>query len=186
AGKDYKGTLQAIGDLLLPDEYPLSFIDTNMTLGVTPYSCKFKTLTISIANNLVPDAGKGFGSRFPCRVPVGARNVNISGGLFFEDSSQYESFWGDSLGISANVPVEETLTLTLDSGAYGSMNLVLPKFYFSQLTTPVAGRTEITQGFSAIGLVDTVTLADEVTEVDTDILATILNGAGDLDEDIVS
>ena len=185
-GKDSKGALQAIGDLLLPAEYPLSFIDTSMVLGVTPYSCKFKTLTIKIANNLAPDAGKGFGTRFPCRLPVGARNVNISGGLFFEDSSQYESFWGDSAGISVNVPVEETLTLTLDSGAFGSMNLVLPRFYFSQLTTPVAGRTEITQGFSAIGLVDTVTMADDVTEVDTDILATVLNGADDLDEDIVS
>jgi len=185
-GRDYKGVLKEIGDLLLPEEYPLSFIDTNMVIGeASAYSCKFKSLTISIANNLAPDAGKGFGSRFPCRIPIGQRNVAISGSLFWENTDEYVKYWGDANGSSANAPSTEKLTVTLDSGAYGSMNLVLPKFYLAQLTTPPSGRTEIVQGFSAIGLVDTVVLAD-LSEVDTDILATILNGADDLDEDITS
>lgn len=185
AARDYKGAVKAIADLLLFDEYPLSFIDATISL-TTDYSCKIKGITLSLANNPDVAAGKGVGSRHPCRMPIGARDINVSGNLYFEDSSEYEKFWGASGGISGNLPTDEELVITIDSGAYGSMEIKIPKFMFTDLKTPPSGRTEIVQAFSGIGLMKEVTLADELTKVDTDLIATINNDNDDLDEDIIS
>lgn len=185
AAKDYKGAVKAVADLLLFSEYPLSFIDSTISL-TTNYSCKFKGITISLTNNPDVAAGKGHGSRHPCRIPIGARDINISGNLYFEDSSEYEKFWGASGGISGNLPTDEELVITIDSGAYGSMEIKIPKFMFTDLKTPPSGRTEIIQALSGIALMKEVTLDDEVTKVDTELIATINNDNDDLDEDIVS
>ena len=184
AARDYKGAVEAIADLKLFAEYPLSFIDSTISL-TSDYSCKFKGITISITNNPDVAAGKGFGSRHPCRMPIGARDIDISGNLYFEDSLEYEKFWGASGGISAGLPTNEELIITILSGDYGSMAIKMPKFMFTDLKTPPSGRTEIVQAFSGIALMEKVTLDDE-TEIDTDLIATILNKNGNLEEEVIS
>jgi hypothetical protein len=185
--RDTKGTLKEIAELILFNENNLSFIDASLALGESVnYNCKIKGMTISITNGASAGPGKGIGSRHPCRIPVGARNIDIKGNLWFEDSTEYEKFWGASNGVSAGGSTTEAMVVTIDAGADGSMELKFPKLMYSDLKTPPSGRAEIVQAFSGIALIDEITLADEVTVIEAELLATIENKNDDMDEDIVS
>ncbi|HDK26590.1 MAG TPA: hypothetical protein ENG48_05830 [Candidatus Atribacteria bacterium] len=184
--KDTKTTIKAIADLNLFNENLLSFVDASITFGASDYNCKIKSMTLNIANNPDVEAGKGIGSRYPCRIPVGARDVNFSGNLWFEDDTEYQKYWGSSGGVGDSGPTNEEIVITIDSGDDGSIELKLPKAVYSNLSAQPAGRGEIVQGFSGIALIDTVTLADEVTEVETELLVTIKNNNDDMDDDIPS
>lgn len=185
--RDTKTALKAIADLTLFNEHHLSFIDASLALGASvDYNCKIKDMTISITNGASAEAGKGIGQRHPCRIPVGARNIDIKGNLWFEDSLEYAKFWGGSAGVSANGSTTEAMIVTIDSGVDGSMELKFPALMYTDLKTPPSGRAEIVQAFSGVALIDAITLDDEVTEIEAELLATILNNNDDMDDDIVS
>ena len=185
--RDTRDTLKAIAALTLFNENNLSFIDASLALGAAvDYNCKIKGLTISITNGADAGPGKGIGQRHPCRIPVGARNIDIKGNLWFEDYSEYEKFWGAAGGVSASGSSTEAMILTIDAGLDGSIEFNFPKLMYTDLKTPPSGRGEIVQAFSAVALIDTITLADEVTEIEAEVLATLLNNNGDMDEDIMS
>jgi len=185
--KDTRVTLKEISGLTLFNENNLSFIDASLALGdAIDYNCKIKNLTISITNGADAGLGKGFGQRHPCRIPVGARNVDIKGNLFFEDWTEYTKFWGAAGGVSVNGVTTEAMILTIDAGTDGSLEFNFPKLAYTDLKTPPSGRGEIVQAFSGIALIDTITLADAVTEIEAEVLATLLNNNDDMDDDIMS
>jgi hypothetical protein len=185
--RDTKAALKEISGLSLFDENNLTFIDASLALGnAVNYNCKIKGMTISITNGANAAAGKGIGSRFPCRIPVGNRNIDIKGNLWFEDSTEYEKFWGGSNGVSVNGSTTEAMAVTIDSGVDGSIELEFPALMYTDLKTPPSGRGEIVQAFSGIALIGDITLADAQTEIEAEVLATIQNNNDDMDEDIVS
>jgi hypothetical protein len=184
--KDTKATLKEISALSLFNENNLTFIDASLALGnAVNYNCKIKGLTLSITNGANAEAGKGIGSRHPCRIPVGNRNIDIKGNLWFEDSTEYAKFWGAAGGVSATGSISELMIITIDSGADGSMELKIPALVYTDLKTPPSGRGEIVQAFSGIALIDTIALADD-TEIEAELLVTIENKNNDMDEDIIS
>ena len=185
--RDSKTTLKEIADLILFNEHNLSFIDASLALGAAvDYNCKIKGMTIGITNGADAAPGKGMGSRHPCRIPVGARNIDIKGNLWFEDSTEYEKFWGQANGPSSNGSTTEAIILTIDAGTDGSIELKFPKLMYTDIKTPPSGRAEIVQAFSGVALIDTITLDDAVTEIEAEILCTLKNNNGDMDDDIVS
>ena len=187
AARSYKDDLKTIADLSLFNEKKLTFIAAGVTFGGVNYNCKIRNLTITLNNNIPSDRGKGVGTRFPCRLPVGARDVDVSGTLHFLDSTEYEKFWNQANGISATEgPGDEEIIISIDSGSDGSLELKFPKFQLTSIAANPSGRDPIDQSFSGYAIVDTVTLADEVTEVETELLATLENNNDDMDNDIAS
>jgi len=184
--RDSRGALKAVADLTLFTENQLSFVDTSLTLGASNYNCKIKGLTISITNGTDAKAGKGFGSRHPCRIPAGNRNIDIKGSLFFEDYSEYTKFWGAATGVDADGASTEEMVITIDAGTDGSIEFKIPKLMYTDLKTPPSGRGEIVQAFSALALIDTIELADGETDIEAEILVTLLNNNDDMDDDIMS
>lgn len=187
AAKDFKDTLKAIADLDLFTEKMLTFIAAGVTFGTTSYNCKIQNMTISIENSVDAPKGKGVGTRYPCRFPVGARNVNLSGTLHYEDETEYEKYWGDADGIhDTDSPSDEEITIDINGGDSGSLELKFPKVQYTKVGAPPSGRAPIDHAFAGYAIVDTVTLADAVTEVDTELLATLENNNDDMDDDIES
>ena len=186
AAKDYKGDLKEIADLSLFNEKKLTFVSAGVTFGGVDYNCKIQNMTINIENNIDTAKGKGIGTRYPCRFPIGARNVNLSGVLHFEDETEYEKYWGQATGISDDGPSDEAIIITIDSGDEGSLELNFPKVQYTVVGAPSSGRAPIDHAFSGYAIVDTATLADEVTEVTTELLATVENNNDDMDNDIES
>ncbi len=187
--RDTKGALKEIADLILFNEHNLSFIDATLALGsnpTVPYNCKIKGMTIAITNGADAGPGKGIGSRHPCRIPVGARNIDIKGNLWFEDSTEYAKFWGATGGVSKDGSTTEAMVVTIDSGVDGSMELNFPKLMYADIKTPPSGRAEIVQAFSGIALIDEITLADEITKIQAELLVTLENKNNDMDEGIIS
>ncbi|MFA5557937.1 MAG: phage tail tube protein [Methanofastidiosum sp.] len=186
AAKDTKDDLKEIANLTLFNEHNLSFVDASLTLGSVNYNCKIKGMTITISNEANAESGKGIGSRHPCRIPVGARNIDVKGNLWFENASEYAKFWGAVGGVSASGSSTEVMIVTIDSGTDGSIELNLPKFMYTDLKTSPSGRAEIVQAFSGIALLGDIILKDEITEIESELLITLLNNNGDMDDDIVS
>jgi len=186
AAKSHKDDLKAIADLSLFTENKLTFVAAGVTFGGTPYNCKIQNMTINISNNVDVAKGKGVGTRYPCRLPIGARNVDLSGVLHYLDTSEYEKYWGQATGIGDDGPSDEAIVVTIDGGDDGSLQLNFPKVQYTKIGAPPSGRAPIDQAFSGYAIVDTVTLADEVTEVETELLATLENNNDDMDNDIES
>lgn len=186
SAKDHKATLKAIADLTMFNENLLTFIAAGIMFGGVCYNCKVKGFTLNIENNADAVAGKGIGTRYPCRIPVGARNINLSGTLYFEDDTEYKKYWGAVNGIGESGPTDEEIVVTIDSGEDGSLELKFPRVMYTSLTGQPSGRAPIEHGFSAYAMVDEVTLADTVTKVNTELLVTLENNNEDMDEDIVS
>ena len=185
--RDSKTTLKEVAGLTLFNENNLSFIDASLALGAAVnYNCKIKGLTISITNGADAAPGKGIGQRHPCRIPVGARNIDIKGNLWFEDSAEYAKFWGAAAGPSQNGSTTEAMILTIDAGTDGSIEFKFPRLMYTDIKTPPSGRGEIVQAFSGMALIGNITLKDAVTEIESEILCTLLNNNGDMDDDIVS
>ena len=187
--RDTKGDLKEIADLILFNEHNLSFIDASLALGEgegSNYNCKIKGMTITITNGADAGPGKGIGSRHPCRIPVGARNIEIKGNLWFENADEYAKFWGAAGGVSVSGSSTEAMVVTIDSGEDGSIALHFPKLMYADLKTPPSGRAEIVQAFSGVALIDEITLDDGETVIESELLVTLENKNEDMDEDIVS
>lgn len=178
---DSRAELEAIEDLLLPDEYPLAFHEASLELPLaTDLSAKVKALTFSIANGQRPDSGRGIGSRFPYRMPVGERNVTAAVDLWYENLEHLDTFWGGENGPADEGSSDFEAQITCDAGDDGSLVLYLPSAHFSQVRQQASGRDEITQSTAIRAILGEATLADATTVVETEVLATVENGAEDL------
>lgn len=182
AQKDSKAALEAISDLLLPDEFPLAFHEVSLELPDTSdVSADVRALTLTIANTIRADSGRGIGSRYPRRMPVGERNVTLGFDSWYEDTDHLESMWGASSAPADSGSSDFDLRITADAGADGSLVLYVPSAHFSGVQQQPSGRDEIVQSTSVRALVGDVTLDDAVTTVETELLATVLNDEPDLE-----
>ncbi len=177
--KDAKAAIKEIGDLLLPDEYPLAFHEVTSSIAAGDVSSLVKSLTLSINNNLSADAGRSIGSRFPRRLPANERIITLSKTLWHEDTAQLERYWGGSTGPADAGSSEFAVLLNLDAGSDGSMEISLPRFVYTQVQQQPSGRDEITQSVAGRALLTDIALEDAST-VNSEILATIENGEGDI------
>lgn len=174
ARRDSKADLKAVPDLLLPAAYPLSFVDTKIELAGSDRSAKVRSLSMTLANNLAVDQGRGMGSRFPNEIPAGGRDVDLQLGVKFEDTEHLETFWGDADGASDAGAGMVELVVTLDAGDDGKVELRFPSIQFSQPQQQPSGRQEIEQTLAAEAFADEVELSDNTT-VNTELLASIHN-----------
>ncbi len=180
AGKDYKQPLKEISDLQLFDEKTLTFIAAGVQFNSVGYNCKVQNMTININNNIDTAGGKGIGTRYACRFPAGARNIDLSGNLHFIDETEYVKYWGSNQGIhDTNSPGSEPITITIDGGTAGSLELKFPKIQYTDIGASPSGRAPITHSFSAYAVVDEVTMKDSST-LHTEMLATLVNQNEDM------
>jgi hypothetical protein len=181
AQRDSKADLEDEADLLLPAEFPLAFHEVTLQLPVaTGLSADVKSAKLTIANGLRGDSGRGIGSRFPHRLPAGARDVTLALDLWFESTAQLERMWGDANGPDDSGATDYALRIVADAGDDGSLTLDLPSCHFTKVALPPSGRDEITMSTEIRALVADVELAD-TTVVRSELLATVLNGEGDLE-----
>lgn len=181
AKNDAKGALRARSALLLPAEYPLAFHEMTVELpAASDISAVVKSLTLQINNNPRGDSGRGAGSRFPQRMPVGDRDITLSLNLWYEDTAQLERFWGGATGPAAAGPAEYAMKVTLAAaGTDGSIDLDLPRCIHTGSQQQASGRDEITQAVAVKAFPGTIALAD-LTNVTTEILATALNNQAEM------
>lgn len=173
--KDAKDVLVEIEDLLLPEEYPLAFYEVTADLG-GDISCEVRNVTITINNNLDAGAGKGIGSRFPCRMVAGDREITVSKDMYFEDTGALEKLWGGATGpeaVDASTEFELTLTFTAPDEK-GTMDIIFPRAIYTQVSHQPTGRAELVQSSVLRAFLSTVTLLD-ASEVETDIYVQIEN-----------
>jgi len=187
SAKDAKATIKAISELLLPTSYPLAFHEVTASVGdkdgdYADESAIIKTFTLDIANNIDAVAGRSIGSRFPRRMPAKERVLTISGNLWYEDLEKLERVWGGSTGPVAGGSVAVKMRFTFNAGSDGSMIMELPNAYYSQVGQTITGRDEIVQAFTARALLEEdVTLADDVTKVDTEMLVSLSNDEDEME-----
>lgn len=179
AARDSRAALLDIGDLQLPDEFPLAFHEVTLELGGQDRSARVRSSTLTIANNPDVDDGRRHGSRHPREIPAGEREVSLELGLAFADLEQLERFWGHPDGPAADGAAEFPGRLVYDAGDDGRLSVDLPRLYYSQVQQQPSGRDRLQQPVTAQALADTVTLADS-SEVSTEILAAVENTDGDL------
>lgn len=180
AKKDSKAALQAESALLLPDEFPLAFHDATISLFGSARSADIKKLKLMIANGARPDSGRGIGSRYAYRQPVGSRDITLATDLWLENTGDVEDFWGGASGPSDDGPADQAISITCDAGADGSLVLALPRAHFTKVATQPSGREEITASAEIRALVDDIELLDGVTTVRSELLATLENAATSL------
>lgn len=180
ASKDAKAGLKAIDELLLTDSYPLAFHEVTVSQNASDFSATVKSLTLHIENNGDADAGRSVGSRHPRRVPVNERTTTLDMELFFNDTSQLELYWGGATGPASTGAQDFGMTLHFDAGADGAADIALPRGYYTTVPTQPSGRDEITQSVSVRALQTEHTLADGVTTITSEMLATINNNLDSL------
>lgn len=175
--QDEKATLKAIADLSLPDEYPLSFVDSAVRLGsgLDDISPDVREFTLSVDNGTDSSQGRGLGSRFPSRIPANERETTIDMTLFFGNLDQLERFWGGSDGPAAEGTAETELEFDLDAGDDGLATFRFPRVLFTSVAQAPSGRSEIEQSISAQAYLSTMQLNDGTTDVSTDMLVSVNN-----------
>lgn len=174
AVRDSKATLKQVTELTLPEAYPLSFVDTNVSLGGSDASAKVRSATITIQNNLQADLGRRMGSRFPREIPAAARNIDVQLNVVFDSTDHLETFWGE-----ADEPAESgagmtSATVTLDAGEDGQVELDMPSIQYAAVDLQPQGRAEIEQQITANAFADEITLEDDST-VNAELVARIDN-----------
>ncbi len=181
AGKDSKAAIKPVPELVLPRQYPLVFHEATATIAGVDESCQIKSMTLAINNNASAENGRGIGQRFPCRIPVGSREVTLTKSLWYEDTKHLERYWGGASGPSATGSEEIAVDLKFDSGDFGELTLSLPRFINTQVQQQPSGRDELVQEVAGTAMqAQEVELEDE-SVVGTEILAVIENGEGSLE-----
>jgi len=179
AQKDYKNDLKDLEDVIadLPDEYPLSFQDVSLKIDDSEEECKVTSLTLNIDNNV--DAQRCIGKRYPKRIPASEREVSLEMELYFDDTDKLESFWGSTSGVSDDGGDEVKLQIDVDSGDYGSMEILMAKAEYMSVAQQPSGRDAISQTITARAFLDTIEI-DDGSEVDSEVLVSIENNEGEL------
>jgi hypothetical protein len=184
AAKDATGTLlsRTAVEALLPDEYPLVFHEVTMTRGdgAEDISTLVKGLTLSINNNLSPDAGRHIGSRFGARIPAGAREISLGIDMYYEDLDTLELLWGDSSGPSDDGTTETSIAITFDAGDDGNMVISVPRYVITAVPIQPSAKDEIEMSTEGMAMTDTIELADGVTDVYSELLVTLTNDSDEM------
>jgi hypothetical protein len=184
AAKDSKAALTEEADLLLPEEFPLAFHEVTAMLdngSSEDVSANVRALKLTIANGVKAESGRGIGSRFPRRLVAGGRDITLGLDLYFEDTDHLEAFWGGSTGPADSGSVDLGLTINATAGADGSLGLNLPSVHFSKVSLPVSGRDEVKQSTELRAMTTDIVLDDGNTTVRSELLASVLNDADDLE-----
>jgi len=178
--KDAKGALDEAVIAQLPQPPPLTFPHLQFWVGGAASgderSHKITDLTLTVNNNGDAPAGRGLGSRFARRaIPAGQRDTQVQFTTWYDSTEHIERVWGDPAGPSDDGSTELPLHIKADSGDDGNLNIALPRVLFGQVQTQPSGRSRIDQQVTATALLDTVTLDDGVTDVETEVYTRLLN-----------
>lgn len=178
--KDAKGALDETVLSRLPLPPPITFPQVRFWVGGTASgderSKNITNLTLTINNNGDGPAGRGLGSRFPQRkIPAGQRDTQVQFTTWYDSTEHIERVWGDPAGPSDDGSTELPLRIVADSDIDGGLTINLPRVVFGQVQTQPSGRARIDQQVTATALLDTVTLWDGVTDVESEIVARLEN-----------
>lgn len=146
-GKDLHAPLEPVGELLLPDGYPLAFQDISISLNGEDRSAKISRMELTINNNADAAGGVGHGRRYPRYIYAGELDIGLSLDIAFHDLTEKEKFWGEP---GATEPkdtdaYEEEGLITFDAGAHGSLAIALPRLNYTGVSIQPSGRERITQ-----------------------------------------
>ncbi|HSW42697.1 MAG TPA: phage tail tube protein [Patescibacteria group bacterium] len=178
AQRDSRAAIQATSTLLLPTLPLLAFHEVTLALPTaSDVSPIVRDLSLSIDNSARPEAGRTIGSRFPRRIPVGAREVTMTAGLVFEGTAQLERFWGAVDGPAAGGATDFPTRIVADARSDGSLVLDVASAHFTAVPTRPSGRNEIIQTCEIRCLEATHTPIGAGGAVQTELLATVRNAA---------
>jgi hypothetical protein len=167
AQKDAKNAIKAEANLTMSAAYPLAFHELTVELDEGDESAYVESVTLTINNNAAGDAGVNMGSRYPARIYAGDIQVSFSLNVAFEDTGEKEKFWGGANGPSDDGSTSVDLTLTFDSGSYGSLVFSLPSVIYDAVPIQPSGRDRIVQNITGRAFYDDTS--------ETEILATLEN-----------
>lgn len=175
AQKDKSDTLKAIGDLTLTADYPLAFYEVLATVNSSDISANVTSCNLNFNNNIATDRGRHLGSRYPTGFKANARDITATIQMEFENKTYLDLFWGAN-GVPSNTgSALFPLVLTFNGGPeVGYMTVNFPNCYLESVTTQPSGRDSLIQTLNVRAMLEEdVTLADEVTTVDTDVLVSL-------------
>lgn len=180
AARDAKADIVSRESIILPDEYPLVFHEVTASISGSDRSADIKSLTLSIGNNLAVESGRGLGSRHPYRIPAQNLDITLSMNLWYESSAELERYWGGAVGPVIGGSTEFPIVINFDSGTHGDMMIELPRFAYNQVQQQPGGRGEIVQSVAGRAFLASEALIGGSPVVSTEILATVMNGQGNL------
>jgi hypothetical protein len=172
-GEDQKETIKDLEDLILLEEFPMPFHDVSFQYGdyqgvLAAIDCDVDALSLEVANNADAEGGLGLNNRFPCDVYSGPLDISIELTLKYNDTQNKEDFWGGSTGPTES-PQEKACKIILDAGAYGNIEIDIPRMIITGNPIQLTGRERGTQTVSIRVLVDTIT--DTIMEITSNVLA---------------
>ena len=180
SAEDKKETLQALADLQLPEEYPLSFPDVRFFVDDIEKSADVRSLTLNVNNSANAEQGRGLGSRFPNRIPVENREVDLTVEVRYTGTEHLEAMWGGSGGVTDEGTGETPMRIEMAAGDDGRAELQVPRGVYASVQTQPSGRAEIQQSLSIQAFSDEVALED-ASNVVTDLYCKVENEQGDRD-----
>jgi len=149
--------MTALADLLLSDAYPMTFVDTSVSLASADRSAHIEKLELTYTNNPDAEASITMGSRFPRSIWQGDVGVELAMSIAFNDLTEKRKYWGatDATEPSADTIYDEEAIITLDSGAtIGRLDLALPKMVYTEVGIQPSGRDRIVQSVKCAGQFD--------------------------------
>ncbi len=189
AKKDKKAALRTFNQLNIPPDYPLAFYEVNLHArekstnppawgSSTLLSSKVQKMKLKINNDADAEAGQGLGSRYPYRIPVGAREVTLSFDSLFTSTEWIERLWGNSTGPQDKTGSKELeVRIVIDGGEFGQATIDLPRAIVTSAPVEPKGRDPLMQSVEITAYQDSITLQGitPTKTVYTDILVTIQN-----------
>ena len=185
ARHDSKADLSAYDDLLLPTDVPMAFHNVTSTIGSDPadISAKVRTLTLAIRNNIDVNRGRNIGSEYPRRHRFGARAVEYSATLEFEDLNMLEKFWGGATGpATIGSTFVDDFKIKFAPHQVGEtpedryLEILMPQVDVKTSTISPRGSDALYHEISGAAYIDEVTLLG-ATKVNTDIYVKLLNNS---------
>lgn len=187
ARRDTKDDLTAYDSLLLPTDVPMAFHNVTSTIGTgqgTDISAKVRTLNLAIRNNIDVNRGRNIGSEYPRRHRFGARAVEYSATLEFEDLNMLTAYWGAEDGpATIGSTFVDDFKITFAPHQVGAteenrkLEILLPQIDVKTSTISPRGSDALYHDISGVAYIDEVTLADAATKVNTEIYVKLLNNS---------
>lgn len=187
AGKTAVDTLKEADEITLNESYPLAFYEINVHMRekeetptawgeATLISSELKKLSLSIENGISEDNGQGLGSRFPYRLPSGAREIGLSFDYLYLSRKWLNYLWGSETGPQDNEgSTEFEMLIEIDAGDYGSGAIFIPRATIKGSPIEASGRDAMVQSVEVDTYMDTITIpTTPATTVKAELLATMV------------
>ena len=174
AKDDTKTTLKTYAQLSFTEEPMLAFHEITAAGGITPRS-RVRSLELAINNNADAAGGRGIGSRYPYRIPAGAREIDLSFSLWYEDDAELQRFWGGASGPAVTGATEFEFGFVATGTGGKKATFTLPRCIYTENQHQPSGRNFIEESATAIALQSDIVLADTETTVTTEMLVTVEN-----------